>query len=86
MPVTALPARALCCPASKMAARVQARAKKPPGWVGTPMPPLPEQPRAWVQANARRAQTPAVLALDDVCVPQSVRSLESEIKMEVSLS
>ena len=46
----------------------------------------PEQPRAWVQANARRAQTPAVLALDYVCVPQAVRSLESDTKMEMILS
>ena len=46
----------------------------------------PKQPTAWVQANARQAQTPAVLASDYVCVPQSVRSLESETKMEMSLS
>ena len=63
----------------KMAARPKARAKNllaglAPRW------PL-EQPRAWVQANARQAQTPA-----GVCVPQSVRSLEPGIKMEVSLS
>ena len=42
----------------------------------------PKQPSAWVQANARRAQTPAVLASDYVYVPQSVRCL----KMEMSLS
>ena len=35
--------------------------KKSPGWVGTSMPP-PHQPRAWVQANARQAQTTEVLA------------------------
>ena len=35
----------------------------------------PKQPRAWVQANARWAQTPAVLASDYVYVPQSVRCL-----------
>ena len=59
--------------------------KKPPGWVGTPMPPTPHQPRAWMQANAHRAQTTAVLALDYVCIPQSVRSLESETKMDEPL-
>ena len=72
-------------PVGKMAARAPARAIKPSGWVGTPM--APEQPRAWVQANARRAQTPAVLGLG-LCLCTSVCpiTLGLETKMEVSLS
>ena len=79
-----LPARALCRLAGKMAARAQAQAKNLLAGLAPRWP--PEQPIAWVQANARRAQPPAVLASDYVCVPQSVQSLESDTKMEMSLS
>ena len=81
MPITALPTRALCCPAGKMAACTQAQAKNLLAGLAPRWPPCSEQPRAWVQANARRTQTLAVLASDYVCVPQAVR-LEFEIKME----
>ena len=70
MPVMALPARALCCPAGKMAALAQARAKNLLAGLAHRWP--PEQPRAWVWANTRQAQTHAVLASDYVCVPQTV--------------
>ena len=82
MPVTGLPARALCRPAGKMA-RTQAWAKNLLAGLAPRWP--PDQPRAWVQANARRAQTTAMLASDYVCVPQSVRSLESKTKMNEPL-
>ena len=84
MPVTGLPARALSRPAGKMAAvRTQAWAKNLLAGLAPRWP--PDQPRAWVQANACRAQTTVVLASDYVCVPQSVRSLESETKMDAPL-
>ena len=84
MPVTGLPARALCRSAGKMAAaRVQAWAKNLLAGLAPRWP--PDQPRAWVQANACRAQTTGALASEYVCVPQSVLSLESETKMDEPL-
>ena len=84
MPVTGLPSRALCRPAGKMVvARTQAWAKILLAGLAPRWP--PDQPSAWVQANARQAQTTVVLASDYVCVPQSDRSLESGTKMDAPL-
>ena len=72
-------------PVGKMVAHTPARAKKPPGWVGTPMAPRTAQGLGAGQCSSGSDPCDAGLRLC-LCISVCPISLESKTKMEVSLS